>query len=282
MPSPGSACRSGQSLEDSGEHGARSAPAYPQRPVPHGPVRRSGWMPTHGHLWSLPDGTGLHAPHGELVIETGTGRICCHLCGRWFVSLGGHLRTHGHTAESYREVMGLCRTRRLVADALSSSIAVRQRQAYRRSSAARARLAAGQELSRTGQLARLARSARTGPVSPELARIRRAALDAGRATRAAQREQVRTRRLRELGVDSLAAYLRREYAAGASLRSLARATGLGWARLRREIEAAGITMRPGGGRTQQALGPLPPGRGGQALNARQLPIDQHTSGGQRG
>ena len=77
------------------------------------------------------------------MIEAGTGRIRCHLCGRWFVSLGGHLRTHGHTAESYREVMGLCRTRRLVAESLSSSIAVRQQQTYRRSPAVRARLAAG-------------------------------------------------------------------------------------------------------------------------------------------
>jgi hypothetical protein len=80
----------------------------------------------HAHLWSLPDGTDLHAPHGELVTEPGTGRVCCHLCGRWYVSLGGHLRAHGHTADSYRETMGLCRNRPLVAESLSRSIATRQ------------------------------------------------------------------------------------------------------------------------------------------------------------
>jgi len=217
----------------------RSDPA----PFRDAPTSLSRGTQTHGHLWSLPDGTGLHAPPGELVIEAGTGRVCCHLCGRWFVSLGAHLRSHGHTAESYREAMGLCRTRPLVAETLSRSIATRQQQAYQRSPAVQARLATGQQLSRSGQLANLARTAR---VSPELARIRRAALDVGRAARAAQRDVALTRRLRALGIDSLADYLRQEYAAGASLRSLAGRTGLGWARLRREIDAAGITVRSPG------------------------------------
>jgi hypothetical protein len=199
-------------------------------------------MRSHGHLWSLPDGTGLHAPLGELVVEAGTGRVCCHLCGCWYVSLGGHIRAHGHSAESYRAAMGLCRTRRLIADDLARSIAVRQARAYRRSPTMRARLATGQELARTGDLARLARAARTRGGSAERTRIRRAALEAGRATRAAEREQALARRLRELGVANLADYLRREYAGGASLRGLARATGLGWARLRREVDAAGITV----------------------------------------
>ena len=198
----------------------------------------------HAHLWSLPDGTGLHAPRGELVIESGTGRVCCHLCGRWYVSLGSHVRIHGHTADSYRDVMGLCRSRSLVAEALSRSIATRQAETYRRSPGLRARLAVGQELSRTGRLATLARTARTTSASPESARIQRAALDAGRATRAAQRDRALARRLRELGFDDLAGYLRHAYSAGASLRSLAKATGVGWARLRREIDAAGVTVRP--------------------------------------
>lgn len=199
---------------------------------------------THAHLWSLPDGTGLHAPHGELVAESGTGRVCCHLCGRWYVSLGSHVRRHGHTADSYRDTMGLCRSRPLVAQALSRSIATRQADAYRRSPELRARLAVGQEFSKTGRLATLAHTARTTSASPEGARIRRAALAAGRATRDAQRDRALARRLRELGFDDLGDYLRHAYSAGASLRSLAKVTGLGWARLRREIDAAGITVRP--------------------------------------
>ncbi|MGH3807394.1 MAG: MucR family transcriptional regulator, partial [Pseudonocardiaceae bacterium] len=208
------------------------------------PVDRSRRVRTHAHLWSLPDGTGLHAPHGQLVIESSTGRVCCHLCGRWFLSLGGHLRRHGHTADSYRAAMGLCRSRPLVAEVLSRSIVSRQSEAYRRSPALRAQLAVGQELSKTGQLATFASAAHTTNPSPELARLRRAALNAGRITRAAQRDQALACRLRELGFDDLASYLRHVYSAGASMRTIAKATGLGWARLRRELDAAGVVVRP--------------------------------------
>lgn len=208
-----------------------------------GPADGSRRARTHAHLWSLPDGTGLHAPCGQLVIEPGTGRVCCHLCGRWYVSLGGHLRVHGHTADSYRETMGLCRSRPLIAEALSRSIAARQSETYRRSPELRARLAIGQELSKAGRLATLAHNARAASASVESSRIRREALEAGRRTRAAQRDRVLVRRLRELRFDDLAEYLRHAYLAGASLRHLAKVTGLGWARLRREIDAAGITVR---------------------------------------
>ncbi|MGH3985120.1 MAG: MucR family transcriptional regulator [Pseudonocardiaceae bacterium] len=207
------------------------------------PVDGSLRAHTHAHLWSLPDGTGLHAPYGRLVIEPGTGRVCCHLCGRWYVSLGGHLRAHGHTAGSYRETMGLCRSRPLVVEALSRSISARQTEAYRRSPELRARLAIGQEFSKAGRLTTLAHISRAASASAESARIRRAALEAGRETRAAQRDQALARRLRELRFDDLAEYLRHAYSAGASLRHLAKVTGLGWARLRREIDAAGVTVR---------------------------------------
>jgi hypothetical protein len=207
-------------------------------------LRRFRRAHTHAHLWSSPDGTGLHAPYGQLVVESGTGRVCCHLCGRWFVSLGGHLRKHGHSAASYREAMGLCRNRPLVAETLSRSIATRQSVAYRRSSALRARLAVGQELSRTGQLATLASTAHSASPRPELTRLRRAALAAGRITRAAQRERALAGRLHELGFDDLASYLCHARSTGASLRSITKATGFGWVRLRRELAAAGIAVQP--------------------------------------
>jgi ROS/MUCR transcriptional regulator protein len=202
----------------------------------------SGAVPRHRHLWSLPDGTGLHAPYGELVIEASTGRVCCHLCGQWFVSLGSHLRRHGHTADSYRKTMGLCRSRPLVAQALSRSIATRQRAVYQRSPAMRARLAVGQQMSKTGELTGLASASHSGGPPPELIRLRRAALDAGRATRSAQRERALDYRVRELGFPDLRSYLRHAQKTGMSLRSLAKATRLGQGRLRRELEAAVITV----------------------------------------
>ncbi|HEX5349323.1 MAG TPA: MucR family transcriptional regulator [Pseudonocardiaceae bacterium] len=207
------------------------------------PAQYSWRAHTHAHLWSLPDGTGLHAPYGQLVIEPGTGRVCCHLCGRWYVSLGSHLRRHGHTADSYRETMGLCRRRPLVAETLSRSIAARQSEAYRRSPELRSYLAVGQELCKTGQLAPLAAAAHTTNPSSELTRLRRASLDAGRATRAARRSRALTSRLRDLGFNDLPGYLRHAYSTGASLRSMAKVTRLGWAKLRHELDAAGIATR---------------------------------------
>jgi len=79
------------------------ATAYRPRP-------RLGAPGRHGHMWSLPDGTGLHAPPGRLVTDERTGRLCCHLCGDWFAALGIHVRSHGHTAGTYRAAMSLPRT----------------------------------------------------------------------------------------------------------------------------------------------------------------------------
>ena len=93
-------------------------------------------------------------------------------------------------------------------------------------------------------LASLASAAHTIGSAPERTRLRRAALDAGRATRAAQRDQVLARRLRKLGFDDLPGYLHHAHSTGESLRSIAKATGLGWARMRRELDAAGIAARP--------------------------------------
>jgi hypothetical protein len=151
--------------------------------------------------------------------------------------------------------MGLCRTRRLIAEDLSRAIAARQTQAYRTSPTMRARLAAGQELAKTGQLADLSRTAQANSRSPERIRIRRATLEAGRAARAAQREEALAQQLRDLGADNLTDYLRRACANGVSLRELARITGLGWSTLRRECESAGISVRTAGassGAQQQA------------------------------
>ncbi len=72
------------------------------------PHRAGGSLPAaHSHLWRLPDGTGLHAPAGVLLTDEATGQLCCHLCGDYFVSLGVHVRVHGHTAGTYRLAMQL-------------------------------------------------------------------------------------------------------------------------------------------------------------------------------
>lgn len=208
------------------------------------------------------DGTGLHAPAGELVRDAESHRVCCHLCGRWFVLLGAHVRVHGHTPDSYRELTGLCRTRALAAETLSSSVSTRQRQVYDTEPSARKRLAPGQQMARSGQLARLAAAKRPASTAEPLER-RRGRDEQLAAGRAAQRE-AEARRLKDnlqaLGAADLHGYLRQAYKAGASLALLARTTGLGRRRLRQAMDDAEVQLRPTGANT-------PAGRRSRALTA---------------
>lgn len=216
-----------------------------------GPVRRG-----HEHLWVSPDGTGLHCPPGELVRDRQSGQLCCHLCGRWFVSLGSHVRVHGYTAAGYRRAMGLCAGQGLVAQNLAASIADRQRRAYVEQPAVRDRFAAGQDLARTGRLAWRAKAAASASAASASAaepaqrlRARSASLAAGRASQQVAREQQLRKRLAGLGHAELDGYLRATYGAGGSLALLAAETGLGRASLRSALLAAGVQVRPSGSNT---------------------------------
>jgi len=122
-------------------------------PIAHGHAH------PHGHSWHLPDGTGLHAEPGRLTRDRQTGELCCHVCGEYFTSLGGHVRVHGYSAETYRAAMGLGRTTPLVAAGFSQTMGDRQRRRYQDSTACRAVLAEGHELARRVELNRLARAA---------------------------------------------------------------------------------------------------------------------------
>lgn len=229
----------------------RGAPAdvleHPPGDHPVGAV--DGHRGTHAHLWTLPDGTGLHAPYGRLVRDPDSGRVCCHLCGRWFRSLGSHVRRHGLSAADYRQVMGLCRTRPLTSGEVSAAISRRQAEAYRAHPDLRGHLAAGQQLARSGQLARRARSALDVEPTAEHSAVRSDALRRGRETREQHREAALRSRLAELGESELLDYLRASYGAGASLADLRAATGLGSTRLRAAMATAGIDVRRPGDTT---------------------------------
>lgn len=220
---------------------SRHGPNLRNPPAPAG-VEQHGTHGTHTHLWTLPDGTGLHAPYGQLVRDPATGRLCCHLCGRWFRSLSSHLRRHGYTAADYRATMGLCRTRPMTSEDLSGAIARRQAAAYRRDPEVRNMLAQGRAMARPGKLtsARVA-DGRRPPA--ELAAVRRDAQRRGRQTRDRERDHLVQVRLSENGCADLGEYLRTAYASGVSLVDLQATTGLGTHRLKRAMAAAGIVVR---------------------------------------
>lgn len=107
----------------------------------------------HGHhRWMQANDASLHAPHGVLPRDD-DGRVCCHLCGRWFVALGAHVKVHSYTADAYRRAMGLLSSRGLVATPLSEQIRRRTRDRYESTAEVRQDLAPGQELARSRQLA---------------------------------------------------------------------------------------------------------------------------------
>lgn len=211
----------------------------------HPGVIRDGHGGTHAHLWTLPDGTGLHAPYGQLVRDPDSGEVCCHLCGWWFRSLGAHVRRHGYTAVDYRETMGLCRTRPMTSGELSEAISRRQVEAYRRHPEMRDMLAQGRATGRSGT----ARKAPDREPSAEFVAVRLEAQRRGRQTRDRERDHAVQARLAEFGCADLGGYLRTAYAGGASLIQLRAATGLGTHRLKEAMTAAGVVVRRPGDTT---------------------------------
>ncbi|GAA2483558.1 hypothetical protein [Winogradskya humida] len=174
-------------------------------------------MSRHGHLWRLPDGTGLHAPPGELAVEESTGRLCCHLCGRWFTSLGSHVRAHGYTAQSYRAVMGARRERDL-ADRLArlghAALEDYLRSAY----------AAGASLEALAAATGLGRARLRAALDRAGVALRPTGINSatGRRSRAVAAE---LRAAQRLGTEDLPGWLRQRRAAGWTLGRLAEAVG---------------------------------------------------------
>jgi len=204
----------------------------------------------HAHLWVLLDGTPAHAAPGRLTADE-DGWLACHLCGRWFAHLGAHLRRHGWTAARYREAVGLSLHVPLCSTEISGQIAAKQKANWDRDPEARDRFAAGHELARSGELNRLAtaaaRTRQNSGQTPEAvlaARARR--LAAGRAAQTDRRDRRLAAVIAASGAATLHELLRARYDAGASLDQLARLTGLGRVRLRGELAAAGVRVRPTG------------------------------------
>lgn len=218
--------------------------AQPQSGHRAAPAARTS-VSRHGHLWTLADGTGLHAPYGQLAKDD-SGRVCCHLCGRWFIALSSHVRVHGYTADTYRTTMGLFSSHGLVAEELSARVRLRQRAEYDGNADVRARLAVGQAMARSSQLAWRRAAPPSQPEPDQRVRERERQLAAGRASQAAARRQQLAARLAALGAADLPSYLRSAYAAGGSLNELGRTTGLGPARLRQALAEAGAQIRPTG------------------------------------
>ncbi|MFB9179118.1 MucR family transcriptional regulator [Dactylosporangium sucinum] len=174
------------------------------------------------------------APVGQLLVDGD--RVCCHLCGRWFLSVASHLRHHGWTKAQYIEAFGLEignplsgeATRKRRAAALTARRAVEPviREAQR---AARGRAGDG---TLTAAAARAARgrahpAERLAKTLAALATVDPAARAAGNRRRA-ERQRARTEAsaAARFGFPTFAEYVADRLASGMSMAAVSREAGL--------------------------------------------------------
>ena len=201
------------------------------------PARRriAGW---------LEDGTPRFAPSGVLLVDGD--HVCCHLCGEWFLSVGGHLRSHGWTKDEYLSAFGLERGNPLCGPATSARRSAALHRRAQTETAIREAQVRARERARSGALTAKAAIAAAGrPHSAErraktlaaLARVdRRANAEAtrrrSRATLTARAFDVAKAR----GFDDPSDLVRARLAEGDSLASISRSLGFHKDWLSRHLE----------------------------------------------
>jgi hypothetical protein len=183
---------------------------------------------------TLDNGTPCYAPIGVMVIDGALAQ--CHLCGRWFRSVGCHIRAHGWDRTDYRAAFGLERRQPLEGAETRDrrAAAMRARRVFE--PAVRDGCAIGQKWLRSGELTRAAADVARHRRQPEqrrrktlrtLASISPASKAAGTRRHADERlRAVATRAAARLGRADLGTAVRELAAAGESLAAISRRAGL--------------------------------------------------------
>jgi lambda repressor-like predicted transcriptional regulator len=173
------------------------------------------------------------APVGELL--TDGDRVCCHLCGKWFLSVASHLRYHGWSKKDYVAAFGLelgnplsgPATRKRRSEALNARDA---------EPAIRRARAAARDRSASGALTAAAASAARGRAHPPerrsktlaaLAEADPAARAEGNRRRGEQhRARIAADVARRFGFATFPDYLAARVRAGLSMAAISREAGL--------------------------------------------------------
>lgn len=180
-----------------------------------------------------------HGTYGRLDYDDVSGRLRCHWCDRWYVSIEQHARlAHGLSVSDYRAGAGLNRQTPLIAPALSQ----RRREVY---GPIRDRLIAEGRMRRWDTDPDLWRRSKAAAVAAIREGVREEGVAKERGVRHHQRALT----------DAQRAELPSRYAAGATITELAACYETSAATIRREMQAAGITARPAGIRPGTKLGP---------------------------
>jgi len=182
----------------------------------------------------LPDGTPYYAPLGRMVADED--RVCCHLCGRWYLSVASHLRVHGWTKDAYIAAFGLENGNSLAGEATRKRRAAALTARRVTDPAVRKAQRAARERARRGELTAAAAAAARGRTHPlERRRKTLAALAAVRPeARAAGYARWNQERLAAVaaavaarfGFGDFTAYVESRLAAGLSMAAISREAGL--------------------------------------------------------
>ncbi|MGI5244969.1 hypothetical protein [Dactylosporangium sp. CA-139066] len=184
-------------------------------------------------LGLLADGTPHYAPVGELLVDGD--RVCCHLCGRWFLSVASHLRYHGWTRTGYVAAFGLELGNPLSGPATRKRRAEALNARYAEPAIRRARLAARDRSASGALTAAAARAALGRPHPPErrsktlaaLAGVDPAARAEGNRRRGERhRARIAADVARRFGFATFDEYVAARVRAGLSMAAISREAGL--------------------------------------------------------
>jgi hypothetical protein len=221
----------------------------------------SARLPEAPLLGWLPDGTPHHAPVGIMVVDGDL--VCCHLCGRWFLSVASHLRAHGWTKADYIKAFGLevgnslageaTRKRRSVAMIARQGRepAVQEAQCEARARARSGALTASAAAAARGRPHPVQRRPKTMAALSAVSREANAAAIADHAKR--HLEQVAAEVAARFGFADFSAYVIARLSTGASLAAISREAGLHKDWLSRHLSA----LSPGVAGARRELQPDP-------------------------
>lgn len=182
----------------------------------------------------LADGTAYYAPVGCLPADGD--RVCCHLCGRWFLSVASHLRVHGWAKAEYVAAFGLelgnplsgAATRKRRSAALTARLAVepaiQHAQAEARARAGSGALTVAASTAARGRSHPAQRRAKTLAALSGISQQARAEGNRRRADR--HRERIAAEVAGRFGFDTFAGYLADRLGAGLSMTAISQEAGL--------------------------------------------------------
>lgn len=82
----------------------------------------SGYVTLYNYKEPFMDFQGGYGYQGVLLFDGSSDKVQCHFCGKWFLTLAGHIGLHGLRASEYKEEVGLAQTTALIGEEVRSKL----------------------------------------------------------------------------------------------------------------------------------------------------------------